>query len=176
MADAHSSRDQAPEPPEAGERFVRLFAQNHQRILAYIHSLVPRIQDAEDICQKTSLRQPDDPTGAFPASAGQPRRQESTRLSFRSQDNFWGIASRWRSRRTCVRTSRSPMDTLHRSLGRFPGHASYRSRRSSPTATARTRSSSASIKRANRSISWSPPTGASSAADCRATPSWTSCS
>lgn len=55
MADALSPPDQAPEPPDAGERFVRLFAQNHQRILAYIYSLVPRIQDAEDICQKTSL-------------------------------------------------------------------------------------------------------------------------
>jgi RNA polymerase sigma-70 factor (ECF subfamily) len=55
MADAHSSRDQAPVPPDAGERFVRLFAQNQKRLLGYIYSLVPHAQNAEDICQKTSL-------------------------------------------------------------------------------------------------------------------------
>jgi RNA polymerase sigma-70 factor (ECF subfamily) len=55
MADAYSSRDQAPVPPDAGERFVRLFAQNQKRLLGYIYSLVPHAQNAEDICQKTSL-------------------------------------------------------------------------------------------------------------------------
>ena len=55
MADAHSSCDQAPVPPDAGERFVRLFAQNQKRLLGYIYSLVPHAQNAEDICQKTSL-------------------------------------------------------------------------------------------------------------------------
>ena len=42
-------------PPEDGERFVQLFAQNQKRILGYIYSLVPHAQNAEDICQKTSL-------------------------------------------------------------------------------------------------------------------------
>ena len=41
--------------PEDGERFVRLFAENQRRILAYVYSLVPHVQNAEDICQKTSL-------------------------------------------------------------------------------------------------------------------------
>jgi RNA polymerase sigma-70 factor (ECF subfamily) len=41
--------------PEQGERFLQLFAENQKRILAYIYSLVPHAQNAEDICQKTSL-------------------------------------------------------------------------------------------------------------------------
>ena len=41
--------------PEEGERFLKLFAENQKRILAYIYSLVPHAQNAEDICQKTSL-------------------------------------------------------------------------------------------------------------------------
>ncbi|MFZ5828895.1 MAG: sigma-70 family RNA polymerase sigma factor [Planctomycetota bacterium] len=40
---------------EDGERFVQLFTQNQRRILAYIYSLVHHAQNAEDICQKTSL-------------------------------------------------------------------------------------------------------------------------
>jgi RNA polymerase sigma-70 factor (ECF subfamily) len=41
--------------PEEGERFLKLFAENQRRILGYIYSLVPHAQNAEDICQKTSL-------------------------------------------------------------------------------------------------------------------------
>ena len=41
--------------PEEGERFLKLFAENQKRILGYIYSLVPHAQNAEDICQKTSL-------------------------------------------------------------------------------------------------------------------------
>jgi RNA polymerase sigma-70 factor (ECF subfamily) len=41
--------------PEDVERFLKLFAENQKRILAYIYSLVPHAQNAEDICQKTSL-------------------------------------------------------------------------------------------------------------------------
>ena len=46
-----------PQPlsPEEAERFLRLFASNQKRILGYIYSLVPHAQNAEDICQKTSL-------------------------------------------------------------------------------------------------------------------------
>jgi len=40
---------------EEGERFLRLFGEHQKRILAYIYSLVPHAQNAEDICQKTSL-------------------------------------------------------------------------------------------------------------------------
>ena len=46
---------QASLSPEKGSDFVRLFAEHHSRILAYIYSLIPNFQDAEDICQKTSL-------------------------------------------------------------------------------------------------------------------------
>jgi RNA polymerase sigma-70 factor len=46
---------QASLSPERGGDFVRLFAEHHSRILAYIYSLIPNFQDAEDICQKTSL-------------------------------------------------------------------------------------------------------------------------
>ena len=44
-----------PLSPEDGERFLKLFAENQKRILGYIYSLVPHAQNAEDICQKTSL-------------------------------------------------------------------------------------------------------------------------
>jgi RNA polymerase sigma-70 factor (ECF subfamily) len=40
---------------EEGERFLRLFGEHQKRILGYIYSLVPHAQNAEDICQKTSL-------------------------------------------------------------------------------------------------------------------------
>lgn len=41
--------------PDEYERFLALFAANQKRILGYIYSLVPHAQNAEDICQKTSL-------------------------------------------------------------------------------------------------------------------------
>lgn len=41
--------------PEDGERFLMLFGQHQKRLLGYIYSLVPHAQNAEDICQKTSL-------------------------------------------------------------------------------------------------------------------------
>ena len=41
--------------PEEGERFLKLFGENHKRLLGYVYSLVPHSQNAEDICQKTSL-------------------------------------------------------------------------------------------------------------------------
>jgi len=52
---SESMETQPPPPPEEGDRFVRLFAEHHARILAYIYGLIPNVQDAEDICQKTSL-------------------------------------------------------------------------------------------------------------------------
>jgi RNA polymerase sigma-70 factor (ECF subfamily) len=45
----------APLWQEEGEQFLKLFATNQKRILGYIYSLVPQPQDAEDICQKTSI-------------------------------------------------------------------------------------------------------------------------
>jgi RNA polymerase sigma-70 factor (ECF subfamily) len=39
----------------SGEQFLEHFAQHHQRLLAYIFSLLPREQDAQDVFQKTSL-------------------------------------------------------------------------------------------------------------------------
>ena len=41
--------------PEEGERFLKLFGENHKGLLGYVYSLVPHAQNAEDICQKTSL-------------------------------------------------------------------------------------------------------------------------
>ena len=55
MTDTDPTRDHQQLGPEAGERFVRLFAQNQKRLLGYIYSLVPHAQNAEDICQRTSL-------------------------------------------------------------------------------------------------------------------------
>lgn len=55
MTDTEPTHDHEPLEPEATERFVRLFAQNQKRLLGYIYSLVPHAQNAEDICQKTSL-------------------------------------------------------------------------------------------------------------------------
>jgi RNA polymerase sigma-70 factor, ECF subfamily len=50
---------QEPKPTPAGgpqyERFVQLFAQVHDNLLAYIFSLLPNWSDAEDVFQQTSL-------------------------------------------------------------------------------------------------------------------------
>lgn len=42
-------------PLTPAEQFLEHFAQHHQRVLAYIFSLLPNEQDAQDVFQKTSL-------------------------------------------------------------------------------------------------------------------------
>lgn len=51
---AHSAVEEADQSAST-ERFLDYFAENHQRILAYIFSLLPNEQDANDVFQKTSL-------------------------------------------------------------------------------------------------------------------------
>lgn len=45
----------APERSPPAERFLRLYAEHHERLLAHIFCLLPNEQDARDVFQKTSL-------------------------------------------------------------------------------------------------------------------------
>lgn len=45
----------APERSPPAERFLQLYAEHHERLLAHIFSLLPNEQDARDVFQKTSL-------------------------------------------------------------------------------------------------------------------------
>src|SRR5687767_8306659 len=42
-------------PPDAVEEFVRLLSQNQRRLLLYVLTLVPRLNDAEEVVQETNL-------------------------------------------------------------------------------------------------------------------------
>lgn len=83
----------SPSSPE--EQFLQHFAEHHRRILAYIFSLLPNEQDAQDVFQKTSLvlwRKLDqfDPQGDFLAWA--------CGVAYYEVRNFYRMAGRSRLR------------------------------------------------------------------------------